>query len=269
VERAPIDEPFDEMFAFGFRSVYDAGMRLLAALGTEPEFPRDIEGAEALIARAVVDPEMEVMRFQIETPGGLSRFTGEWVNWVSPTGDGSLHLRFETPFFKSHAATLDPDGRLRDFATEEGFGVPDSELTPQARADRDLVERRRREAEAEARESRLRIDTEQRRFRTEHLRGVVAAPWQDPAGAVIGWVAFYDVGFIAALIRPAADERDGPPLEVRDDLGNSYSVVGFGPTQRHRALDHDLVEFGPAVADGATRLIFRSDPNSVDVEVMR
>jgi hypothetical protein len=269
VERAPLEEPFDEMFAFGFRSVYEAGTRLLGALGTEQEFPRDVEGVEALIERAVVDPETEVMRFRVEAPGALPRFTAEHFTWVCPTGDGSLRLRDESWAMEAYAATLTPDGRFGDFVHERGFGVPDSELTEQARADRDLVERRRREAEVEDRESSRRIAEGQRRFRTEYLRGVRAAPWQDPDGPVIAWVAYYDVGFIVALIRPSAREEDGPPLEVRDDLGNSYPVVGHGRTQVHRPLHHDLLEFGPAVADGATRLIFCGASGSVEVEVAR
>lgn len=267
MERAPLEEPFDENFAFGFGSVYEAGMRLLGALGTEPEFPRDVKGCEGLIEHAVVDPEMEVMRFRIEPPGALPRYSAEWVNWVRPTGDGSLRLRFESSAMEAFAATLDPDGSLRDFAHETGFGVPDSELTAQARADRELVERRVREAEREAEESRRSVDTEQRRFRAEYLRGVAAAPWQDPAARSIAWVAFYDVGFIACVLTPATLGEDGPPLEVTDDLGNVYELVGFAQLKRHGALRKDLLEFGPAVTDGARRLIFRGGAGSVDVEV--
>src|ERR1700710_2959036 len=99
------------MFAFGFRSVYEAGTRLLGALGGEPEFPRNVEGVEALIERGVVDPEMEVMRFRTAVPGALPRVSGEWVNGVRPTGDGSLRVRCVSPALITYAATLDPDGR--------------------------------------------------------------------------------------------------------------------------------------------------------------
>jgi hypothetical protein len=256
------------MAAFGFRSVYEAGVRLLGALGTAPEFPRDVAGVEALIERAVVEP-MEVMRFGVELPGALPRYTGEHLNWVCPNGDGSLRVRFESYAMEAFAATLTPDGSLRDFTREAGFGVPDSALTRQARADREQVERRRREARVEAEESSRRVDEAQRRFRTEHLRGVTAAPFQDPAGPVIAWVAFYDTGFIVSRIEPAEIDDDRPLRAVGDDLGNSYEIVGSGQTQRHRPLHHDLLELGPAVTDGASRLVFRDAWGSVDVEVAR
>jgi hypothetical protein len=268
VERAPLQEPFDEHFAFGFRRVYEAGLRLLGALGDAPEFPRDVPGVEALLERAFVGP-MEVMRLGVEAPGALPRFTAEHVNWVRPNGDGSLRLRAEGYAFEAHSATLTPDGGFGDFAHGSGFGVPESELTPEARADRAEVERRGREAEVAEEESRRRVDEEQRRFRTEYLRGVRAAPWQDPAGLVVTWVAFYDVGFIAAreILGEVDDESAG--LEVVDDLGNSYEIVGLGPSVRDRPRHKDLLEFGPAVADDASRLIFRSAWGSVDVEVTR
>jgi hypothetical protein len=268
VERAPQEEPFDEIVAMHQRELREEAIRLLGALGEEPEFPRDVAGVEALIQRVAIDP-MGVTRFRVEPPGALPRFTAEYLTWISPTGDGALRLRKETYALEAFAATVGPDGTLRDFAHETGFGVPDSELTPQARADRGRVERRRREAEAEAAESRRRLDGEQRRFRTEHLRGVVAAPWQDPAGPVVAWVAFYDDSFIVAFFAPGEVDLDQVSLDVHDDLGNSYEVVGLGPSVRHRPLHKDLLEFGPAVADGASRLIFRSDSGSVDVEVVR
>jgi hypothetical protein len=268
VERTPREDPFDEMVAFGFGRVYEAGVRLLGALGDAPEFPRDVDGVEALIERAVIEP-MEVMRFGTELPGALPRFTAEHLVWVCPTGDGSLRVRVEGYAFEAAAATLAADGRLSGFDHERGFGVSDSELTRQARADRHEVERRARDAEAEAAESRRRVDKEQRRFRTEYLRGVTAAPWQDPTGPVIAWVAFYDVGFIVAVLKPRTVDDERRLIEVTDDLGNSYDVVGAGQTQRHRALHHDLLEFGPVVADAASRLIFRSDWGSVDVQAAR
>ncbi len=267
MERAPQEEPYDETFAFGYRRLYEDGLRLLGALGDVAAFPTDLLGVERLIGRVAADEPEERIRLAAESPGTLPRFTGEHLVWVCPQGDGTLRLRGEEYGLGAVAATLSPDGRLSAFERQQGFGVADGELTEQARADRDLVERRMREAEVAAAESTRRVEEAQGRFRTAGLRGVSAAPWQDPAGLVITWVAFYDPGFIVAYVFPGASEEPWPPFTVSDDLGNSYAPVGADRTSRHLALQHGLREFVPGVAAAASRLIVRGESGAVDIEV--
>lgn len=283
MERAPLREPFDEWADLTIGPLYEAALRLLAALGTEPTFPNDIDGIEQLIARVAEGELGEVMDFAVEDPGGLPRFSGEHLYWVRPKSDGSVRLRSESFGWSAVSVVVSPDGRLSGFSAEEGFGVPDSELTEQAHADREAVESRRREIEAADAESRQRVEEDQQRFRTEHLRGVSAAPWQDPEGLVVTWVAFYDAGFILSHLLPrAAEERSDreenrpgealwlaarPEIHVADDLGNEYEEIGAGRADVNWPLLRASREFGPAVARRASRLVVRSEWGSVDIEV--
>jgi hypothetical protein len=263
--------PFDEPSAFGFRRLYEDGLRLLGALGDAPAFPLDLDGVEELIA-AVTEAEPQVwpekrVRFVAEPSGELPRYTGEHLLWVSPLGDGTLRLRAEEYWLSATAATLAPDGRLSGFERRQGFGVPEAELTEQARGDRELVQRRAREAEEGYEAGQRRREREGARFRIDGLRGVSAAPWQDPAGLVIAWVAFYGPGFIVSHLLPREIGEWHPPLRIVDALGNEYDEVGSGRTAINNPLYRAGREFGPGVATGARRLIVHSDWGVVDVEV--
>jgi hypothetical protein len=263
VERAPREDPIEESFGHLMREA----LRLLAALGDAPAFPTDIEGVERLLAAVVPrDPDLP-SRFAVESGGALPRYSGQGLVWVCPLGDGSLRLRSEDYALQASAVTLAPDGRFSDFERQRGFGVPEAELTEQAHADRERVERRAREAEEEYVAGQRRRERERGRFRVDGLRGVSAAPWQDPAGLVIAWVAFYEPGFIVSHL--LAREIGGwhPPLRIVDDLGNEYDEVGVGRTAINKPLYRAAREFGPGVAAGARRLIVRSDWGVVDVEV--
>jgi hypothetical protein len=273
MERAPREVPFDEFSAFGFRRLYEDGLRLLGALGDAAAFPLDLDGVEELVA-TVTEAEPQIwperwVRFAAEPPGELPRYTGERLIWVCPLCDGTLRLRTEEYWLSAAAATLSPDGRLSAFERLRGFGVPDAELTAQARDDRDLVERRRREAEAEAAESSRRVEEEQGRFRTAGLRGVAAAPWQEPAGVVVTWIAFYDPGFIVNHVMPGEAGDGLASLAIVDDLGNAYEEVGGRSPEPGRRLVRGSSEFVPGVPAEASRLIIRGDWGSVDVEVPR
>jgi hypothetical protein len=267
MERAPEEDPADEVFAFGYRRLYEDGLRLLGALGKAAAFPTDVAGVEALIGDVAESEPEERIRLAAEAPGELPRYSGEHLVWVSPLGDGTLHLRGEEYGLGAVAATLAPEGSFSNFERQQGFGVPDPELTAQARSDRDLVERRRREAEAASAESQRRSEEQRGRFRTTGLRGVSAAPWQDPAGVVIAWVAFYEAGFIVSGLVPGSLGERWVDLRVEDDLGNPYEEVGIGRTTAHLPLNRVSFEFTPGVAAGASRLIFHGDSGPVDVEV--
>lgn len=269
MERAPQEEPFDEVFAFSFGRLYEDGLRLLGALGQAPAFPADVAGVEQLIGDVASGEIDEVLRIAAEAPGALPRYTGEHLLWVCPLGDGTVRLRGEEYGLGAVAAMLGPDGRLTGFERQQGFGVADGELTAQARADRDLVERRMREAEAASAESRRLIEEREGRFRTTGLRGVTAAPWQDPAGLVVTWVAFYGPGFIVNHLMPRAAGEARPALEIVDDRGTAYEEVGSGRVDLNGPLLRAAREFVPGVPAEAERLIIRSEWGAVDVEVTR
>jgi hypothetical protein len=270
MERAPREDPADEVFGFGYRRLYEDGLRLLGALGTAPAFPTDVAGVEALIAGVVAGEAEERIRIAAEAPDELPRYSGEHLLWVAPLGDGNVRLRAEEYGLAAVAARLAPDGSFSKFERQQGFGVADGDLTPRARADRGQVERRMREDEAAAVESRRHTEEERGRFRTSGLRGVSAAPWQDPAGLVITWVAFYEPGFIVSYLLPAGSDEHWPGLGISDDLGNSYRLVGIeregvpGLARRRGSLS-----FAPGVAAESTRLLVRGDSGVVDVEVLR
>jgi hypothetical protein len=267
VERAPREEPIEESFELRFGLLMGEALRLLAALGDAPAFPINVAGVERLLA-AVVPKEPDLpSRFAVEHPGALPRYTGRHLFWVCPRGDGRLRVRSEDYALQASAVTLAPDGRFSDFERQRGFGVPEAELTEQARADRELVERRAREAEEEYVAGQRRRETERGRFRVDGLRGVTAAPWQDPAGLVIAWVAFYEPGFIVSHLLPREIGEWHPPLRIVDDLGNEYDEIGSGRTSINKPLYRAGREFGPGVAAGARRLMVHSDWGVVDVEV--
>lgn len=279
----PEDQEFDEWSAMGARRVYEAGIRLLAALGEDGEFPRDVARVERLVGDTAEGRLGEVMSFAVEPPDGLPRYSGEYKVWVSPSGDGSIRLRAEDFGMSATTGVLSPDGTFSDISQQQGFGVSDDRLTPQALADRETVERRRREREAADAESAVRREEERRRFRVEYLRGVSAAPWQDPEGLVVVWVAFYETGLLLVHLgpRPGGEAHDldeewpgdrllaaaMPALTVVDDLGNEYEEVGSPRLGLTQPLLRAQRSFTPAVPGEARRLLVRSDWGTVDVEV--
>jgi len=264
-----LEDPADEVFAFGYRRLYEDGLRLLGALGSAPAFPTDVAGVEGLIGAIAPEEPEERIRIAAEAPGALARYSGEHLLWVCPCGDGRLRLRGEEYGLAAVAATLAPDGSFSRFERQQGFGVADGELTARARADREQVERRMREDEAAAAATRRRVEEDQGRFRTTGLRGVSAAPWQDPAGLVVTWVAFYEPGFIVSYLVPKATGDPRPSLSIVDDLGNAYEEVGFGRVNQNLALLRAMREFVPGVAGEASQLVIRSEWGAVDVEVAR
>ena len=108
MERAPLEDPADEVFAFGYRRLYEDGLRLLGALGKARAFPKDVAGVEALIGAVAKDEPDEPIRIAAETPGELPRYSGEHLLWVAPLGDGRLRLRGEEYGLAAVAATLAP-----------------------------------------------------------------------------------------------------------------------------------------------------------------
>jgi hypothetical protein len=224
------------------------------------------------------------MLFAVEPPGELPRYTGERQVWLSPAPEGCLRLRHQAlgVELRSEAVTLRPDGRLGEFETVEGFGVPESELTPQARADREAMARAVTARKAEAADSEQRIDEGQRRFATEHLRAVVAAPPQPAGGAVISFVALYATGLIVYyLVPPPPDEElesDDPwaePItaamfpkaEISDEHGTSYEVAEWDSLDANAPLLRASQSFVPAVPDDAERLRVRIGSAEVEIEI--
>ena len=190
----------------------EAALRLLAALGSEPRFPDEVAAVEALVGRIAEGRPGEAMDFALEPAGELPRYSGEYRVWISPAAEGCLRLRHETGFsLSSEAVTLRPDGRLGEFETIAGFGVPEAQLTDQARADREAVERAVRAWETEEAGAKSRIDESQLRFRTEHLLRTVAAPPQDSPGPVVTFLALYETGVIVNYLAPARRTRSWRP----------------------------------------------------------
>jgi hypothetical protein len=262
----------------------EASLRLLAALGSESRFPQDRAGVEALIGRVAEGRPGEAMDFAVESATELPRYSGEYLTWVSPVADGCLRLRHEYGELESEAVVLRPDGRVGEFERIASFGVPDDELTEQARADREAVERLAQEREREEADSHREIDEEQRRFAPEHLLGVRAAPPQAAAGPVVTFVVLYDTGLIVYYLvpRPPDEELETddpwaepllaammPRIELSDELGTSYEMVDLSYLEPDAPLLRASQSFVPAVPAAATRLVARFESASVEIDLAR
>lgn len=260
----------------------EASLRLLAALGPEPQFPGDLAGIEALTRRVATGRPGEVMGFAVEPSGQLPRYTGDFLVWISPAADGCIRLRYECGYLESEAVVLRPDGRLDEFRTIAGFGVPDSELTEQACADREAIKRLAQENDAEELELDGRIDEEQRRFRTEHLLAVRAAPPQDGGGPIVSFIVLYDTGVIVHYLvpRPADEELETtdpwaeplteamlPRIELSDGLGTVYRAVGWNEQGADAPFLRASQSFIPAVPAETGRLSVGFEDRSVEIEL--
>ncbi len=226
------------------------------------------------------------MDFEVEPADELPRYSGQYTVWVSPAAKGCLRLRHETGDrgLVSEVVTLRPDGRLGEFETIEGFGVPDFELTAQARADRDAVERLTHVRHADEIDTNRRVEEDQRRFRTEHLLGVVPGPSQDFAGPVVSFLALYDTGVIVYYLVPRPPEEDletddpwGEPLEaammpkieLSDDSGTGYEMVDLAYLDANAPLLRASQSFVSAVPATASSLVVRFESTSVEIDLGR
>lgn len=176
----PKAEPLDVWTSYARGHLLEAALRLLGAQQGDGGFPEDINGVQDLIDRVALGRPGEVMEFAVETPGELPRYTGKHLVWVAPAAGGELRLRAEAGHLRAWTVTLHSDGHLGEIVLQDGFGVPGEELSEQARADREEVERRQRQEEIQEKEITQEIGEEQRRFRTEHLLDVRVAPLRTP-----------------------------------------------------------------------------------------
>lgn len=262
----------------------EASLRLLAALGSGSHFPDDLEGIETLLARVAKGRDGEMMDFEAAPPGGLPRYTGQHLIWVSPATDGCLRLRYESGELSCETAILTPDGRIERLESITGFGVPDSQLTGQAIADREAVKRRAQELASEEIEVSRQIDEERQRFRTEHLLGVRAAPPQDPDGLMVTFVVFYDTGVVVYCLLPRQPdagreiggpwaeplpEEDLPRITLTDRLGTTFQAVGWRQEDAGGYFLRASQYFIPAVPDEASHLWVEADSRRVKVGVCR
>ena len=226
---------FDDWSQISRRHLCEASLRLLAALGSQARFPNDPHSVEAFLGRVAKGRPGEAMDFAVEPAGELPRYTGKYLVWISPAADGSLRLSHESGELRSEAVILRPDGRLGGFEAIYGFGVSASELTEQARADSEAVKRLAREREAEEDSYSEQIDDEQRRFRTQHLTGVRAAPPHESTGPIVTFVVLYETGVIVNHLVPRPSDKElesedpGPNRSPKRCCRESSSPMGSGP----------------------------------------
>lgn len=271
------------------RELLELVLRPLGALGAAEEFPQDRAGIEALIENLPEGRPSEPKHFAYEDGEGLPRYDGERTIWLSPAGQGALRVRRQLPWkLGVLAVVVGPDGRVGDFEEIEGFGVPDSELTDQARADREAFERRVREQEEDRPRHTAWLEESQRRFRTENLIGSVAAPpGQHPDGPVVAYLALYETGLMLnylvprppqEVIRP--EDPDDPfaepqreamfsRIEIDDGHGTEYKVVDIDSVDMNTSPMRARLSFTPAVpaAVETVRVSFDSVTVAIDLEV--
>jgi hypothetical protein len=230
----------------GRRELLEQVLRVVAALDGADAFPQDREGIEALIGRIAEGRPSERREVLYEDPDELLRYAGGLTTWISPAGDGALRARRETfgAELISDAVVIHPDGRLSEFETIAGFGVPESELTDQARADLEAHERRQREEIDRDAEYQQQREEDQVRFAPANLiRTVAAPPDQDPAGPIVAYAVLYETGVSVDYLVPRPpeevlqpedpddlwaepyDEAMFPEAEIDDGLGTEYKVV--------------------------------------------
>jgi hypothetical protein len=265
------------------RHLCEAALRLLAALGAEERFPDDPGDIEELLGRVAEGRPGEPMAFAVEPAGGLPRYSGEYLIWVSPAGEGCLRLRHEEGL-RSEAVTLRPDGQLGEFESIDGFGVPESELTPQAIADLEAVESRQRESAAAEVDHTREIEEEQQRFRTERLLGAAAAPPQDDDGPIVTYVALYETGLIVNYLvpRPPEEELESddpwaeplteamlPRIDLSDPAGTEYKVVDWDQMDPNSPMLRSSQSFVPAVPTGTEQLTIAFEHRSVEISLKR
>lgn len=229
----------------GRRELLEQVLRVVAALDGADAFPQNRAGIETMLERLATGRPSEPRAILYEDPAELPRYCGDAAIWISPTGSGALRARREDGGeLRSDAVVVHADGRLGEFEVIEGFGVPEAELTAQARADRKAHEREqreRREAEPEWEQKR---EVEQARFVPANLiRTVVAPSGQDPARPVAAYAVLYTTGVSIDYLVPRPpeevldpDDPDDPwaePYEeamfpeaaIEDGLGTEYKVV--------------------------------------------
>jgi hypothetical protein len=270
------------------RELLEMVLRPLGALGAEAEFPQDQDGIEALIGRLAEGRPSEPRHFAYEDGVALPRYDGEYTTWLSPAGDGALRVRREHPWeLTSVAVVLRPDGSVGDFEEIDGFGVPDSELTAVARADREAFERRATEREERVPDHEEWLEEHQTRFRAENLIRTVTAPaGQHPDGPVVAYLSLYKTGVQVNYLVPRPpeevlnpeDPEDPfaeprmeamfPKLEIDDGLGTAFKVVDIDHVDSNSSPLRARLSFAPAVpADAkALRVVFESVTVQVDLE---
>jgi len=266
------------------RELLEMALRPLGALGAGAEFPQDEAGIEALIGRLAEGRPSEPKRFAHEDHGQLPRYDGERTTWLSPAGDGALRVRQEHPWdLTSEAVVLRPDGRIGEFESIDGFGVPDSELTDQALADRAAHKRRARKLAEQEQELEQQLEEEQARFRTGNLiRTVAAPPGQAPTGPAVAYVALYKTGVMINYLvpRPSDEELESddpfaeplteamfPSLEIKDGLGTEFKSVDVDCVDENSSPLRARVSFVPAVPTAARSLRISFATTAVEIEL--
>ena len=179
---------------------------------------------------------------------------------------------------------LHPDGRVGEFEEIDGFGVPDSELTDQARADREAHEQRAREEKESEFDHEAWLEEHQTRFRTEHLLRAVAAPaGQDPGGPVVTHLTLYDTGVMVDYLTPrppkeVLDPDDPfaephmeamfPRMSIDDGLGTEFEEVDSDAVSMNSSPLRARVSYAPAVPTAARslRVVFESTTVEIGLE---
>jgi hypothetical protein len=270
------------------RELLEMALRPLGALGTAAEFPQDRSGVEKLIEHLPPGRPSEPQRFAFQAADQVPRYDGERTIWLVPAGDGALRVRRQlSREIGFVAVVVRPDGRVGEFEETDGFGVPDSELTDQARADREAFERRRREQEEEQPAVEERIEEGHTRFRTGNLiRTVAAPPGQHPDGPVVAYLALYETGLMVNYLvpRPPQDvmrpedpddpfaepgtEAMFPTIVIDDGLGTEYKVVDIDAVDMNSSPMRGRLSYAPAVPTSAEtiRVGFESVTVAIDLE---
>jgi hypothetical protein len=256
-------------------------LRVVAALDGADAFPQDREGLEGLIGRLAEGRPSEPRPVVFEEPDALPRYDGMMTTWISAGGNGCLRARAASGELNSEVAVIAADGRVLGFETIEGFGVPEAELTDQARTERDAFERERREAEEQEPEYQRKIEADQLRFRTANLIRAIAAPsGLSPRGPMVSHVVLYETGLTVDYLapRPSAAERQTddpwadpagdamfPGLEIDDGLGTEYEVVDLDSVDATTSPMRARLSYEPAVPTTARSL--RITLGSATVEI--
>lgn len=267
------------------RELLEQALRVVAALDGADAFPQDRDGLEELLGRLATGRPSEPREILYEDPEALPRYTGDLTTWVSPAGDGALRVRRASwgRELSSDVVVLHPDGRTDEFEVIEGFGVPATELTEQARADLAAHEARIREQEESRPAEEEELERRQTLFQTANLvRAVAGPPGRDPAGPMIAYVVLYSTGFTLDYFVPRPDRTEASPddpwaeplfqamfprVEIDDGLGTTYEVADLDHVDANSTPLRARLAFTPPIPDAAMFLRVVIDGTAIGLDL--
>ncbi|MGH2974372.1 MAG: hypothetical protein ACRDLL_05820 [Solirubrobacterales bacterium] len=254
----------------------ECAMLLVGAMSSDGVFPADLDGITSLIRRAVGNRQDHagMPRYIAERSDESACVPDHEIIGISAAGGGALALRaVQKRGSISTSVVLHPTGRLDTFNDLSASDLSQTETVTDVKAHSETEQRNRDLFDNQLEAHPILGGSDIERFDATHLRSVQMAPYQDPSGLVITWIALYDVGVLINYLTPrpmriakAGRDQDrqpesrvggsAPPVfEVRDDAHTTYSLVAYCEPDHTLQLVRGYLAFSPGVPRAASHLI--------------